>query len=312
VLGFGCGSVLGRIGRRASLRAMNIAWDSGITLFDTAPSYGYGEAEAVLGEFLRGKREQVIVSTKFGIAPHKQSPLTRIAVPVARTAMHLPGVRSLMRRGRNREAALGQFTVAGLRDSLEASLRQLRTDRVDVLFLHGATASAMYQQDLMAELEVQVRAGKVLRAGLYASAEVIAACMAAGSTTLSAMQFGADLFDPVVAGITEQNRRGMLLIANHPFGSEQRVARLKTALAALSSDATVPADLREKLRGGEWQMVIEALFGIILTGANTHALVFSMMRPDHLRANAKAIENNRFSDADLGLIRRRLLNSRGT
>src|ERR1700693_2773414 len=48
VLGFGCGSVLGRVGRGASLRAMHIAWDAGIPLFDTARSYGSGDAEAVL------------------------------------------------------------------------------------------------------------------------------------------------------------------------------------------------------------------------------------------------------------------------
>ena len=64
VLGFGCGSVMGRVGREESLRAMNVAWDAGITLFDTARSYGFGEAEAVLGEFLSGKREQAVIATK--------------------------------------------------------------------------------------------------------------------------------------------------------------------------------------------------------------------------------------------------------
>src|SRR5580658_10577636 len=85
-LGFGCGSVMGRVGRGASLRAMNAAWEAGITLFDTARSYGFGEAEAVLGEFLRGKREQAVVATKFGIAPRKLSPLKRVAVPIVRAA----------------------------------------------------------------------------------------------------------------------------------------------------------------------------------------------------------------------------------
>jgi aryl-alcohol dehydrogenase-like predicted oxidoreductase len=308
VLGFGCGSVLGRVGRRASLRAMNTAWDQGITLFDTARSYGQGEAEAVLGEFLRGKREQAIVSTKFGIAPGRQSALARCAVPMARLAIHIPGVRSLIRRGGGRGTVFGQFTVAGLRESLEVSLRQLRTDRVDLLFLHEATASAIYQEDLMAELSAQIRAGKVLRAGICGSAEVIAACIADGPATLTAMQFGVKLLDPVVARVTKEKSPGMLLIANHPFGGKRRVARLKTALAAMSADSSVPVDLREKLSGGEWQMVIEALFGLVLTGSGTHALVFSMMRPDHLRANALAVENNRFSGADLALIRERLLN----
>ena len=67
-LGFGCGAVMGRVGKPASLLAMEEAFSQGINLFDTARSYGMGQAEAVLGEFLRGKRSQAIVSTKFGIS----------------------------------------------------------------------------------------------------------------------------------------------------------------------------------------------------------------------------------------------------
>ena len=91
VLGFGCGSVLGRVGRSASLRAMECAWEEGITVFDTARSYGFGEAEGVLAEFLRGKREQAVVMTKFGILPQRQSALTKAAMPVVRAAMKVPG-----------------------------------------------------------------------------------------------------------------------------------------------------------------------------------------------------------------------------
>jgi len=43
---------------------MNTAWDKGITLFDTARSYGFGEAEAVLGEFLQGSGDRAVVATK--------------------------------------------------------------------------------------------------------------------------------------------------------------------------------------------------------------------------------------------------------
>src|ERR1700690_1778760 len=120
LLGFGCGSVLGRVGRGASLRAMGTAWDEGITLFDTARSYGYGEAEAVLGEFLSGKRERAVVATKFGIAPQQLSGLKRAAVPMVRAALQVPGVRGLLRRGGGaRQVEYGEFTVTGLRASLE-------------------------------------------------------------------------------------------------------------------------------------------------------------------------------------------------
>jgi aryl-alcohol dehydrogenase-like predicted oxidoreductase len=310
VLGFGCGSVLGRVGRAASLRAMNVAWDEGITLFDTARSYGFGEAEAVLGEFLRGKREQAIVATKYGIAPQRLSALKRMALPLARRALQAPLVRTLRRHGSSPQAACGHFTVAGLRASLETSLRQLHTDHVDLLFLHEATAGAMRQSELMAELDALVRSGKVLRAGLYASAEVVAEYQSSGVATLGVMQFGANPFDPVAAGIAEHNPGGMLLIANHPFGGAGRVARMKETLALISADEMAPRELREKLRGSDWQTLLNVIFGVILNGAGIHAMVLSMMREDHLRANARAVESNRFSSAELALIRKRLLVSR--
>ncbi|MFX6040902.1 aldo/keto reductase, partial [Acinetobacter baumannii] len=58
-LGFGCAPMLGRVGRKDSLRALAIAYDNGIRHFDVARSYGFGEAEALLGEFLAGKRQHV-------------------------------------------------------------------------------------------------------------------------------------------------------------------------------------------------------------------------------------------------------------
>ena len=222
--------------------------------------------------------------------------------------MQVPGVRKL-RGGGSREIIHGEFTVAGLRASLEESLRELRTDRVDVLFLHEASVSAIHQQELMVELDALVQAGKVLRVGLYAQTEVIAAGMESGQETLSAMQFGADCFNPVAAGFGRNNPRGVFLIGNHPFGSEERVARIRAALTGMSRDETLPTELREKLRSDDWDMLLEAILGVVLEGMGTHALVFSMMREEHLRANVRAIENGRFTNAELDVIRDRLLDA---
>jgi len=307
VLGFGCGSVLGRVGRGPSLRAMNAAWDAGITLFDTARSYGYGDAEAVLGEFLRGKRDRAIVATKFGIAAQSPGRLKRMVVPVARAVMKAPGVRSLVRRGATHPAAFGNFTIEGLRASLHISLKQLRTDYVDILFLHEASASALHQEDLLAELDALIAAGKIRRVGLYASAEVVAEGLANGPATLSAMQFGANLLDPVASGIARLNQRAALLVGNHPFGSPQRIAQLTATLAALSSDETVPQTLREKLHNSDFQVTLGVILGVALSTAGLHTLVFSMMREDHLRANVRAVESTRFTASELSLIGDRLL-----
>ena len=67
VVGFGTAPMGSRYGAREGLRALEVAYESGITLFDTARSYGHGDAERILGRFLRGKRDRVVVSTKFGI-----------------------------------------------------------------------------------------------------------------------------------------------------------------------------------------------------------------------------------------------------
>ena len=307
VLGFGCGSVMGRVGRGASLRSMNAAWDSGITLFDTARSYGFGEAEAVLGEFLQGKRDRAVVATKYGIPPHRQSGMKRIAVGAVRAAFKVPGLRGLVRGKAEKATAFGRFSAVGLRESVETSLRELRTDYIDILFLHEATEAVLQDAEVMGALDALVSSGKILRVGLYAGAEVIDAAIESALPTISGAQFGADPFSPLVAGFASRNHREMLLIGNHPFSSEERMKCLTSALAAAARDDTVPSELREKLRSGGDQLVLEALLGIQLKVSGLHALVFSMMRHDHLESNIRAVENCRFTVPELALMQKRLL-----
>ena len=80
VLGFGCAALMGRVGRRDSLAALAAAQDAGINFFDTARSYGYGESEALLGQFLTGSiaadRMASDMNVVFGVmARHGFSPV---------------------------------------------------------------------------------------------------------------------------------------------------------------------------------------------------------------------------------------------
>ena len=83
------------------------ALDQGVNLFDTAPNYASANSERILGEALTGKRDQVVLVSKCGHRPE--------------------GPRD--------------FSVAWFRESLEASLRRLRTDYLDVLLLHNPPES---------------------------------------------------------------------------------------------------------------------------------------------------------------------------
>jgi aryl-alcohol dehydrogenase-like predicted oxidoreductase len=137
---------MGRLGRRESLRALHAAFDVGVNYFDVARAYGYGQAEFLLGEFLTGRRDDVVVATKFGILPPRPNLLRTVARPVVRGAMRLTARTGLsaadrvLRRGIARGAGLspqrGYFTPALARESLHTSLRALRRDRVDLLWLH--------------------------------------------------------------------------------------------------------------------------------------------------------------------------------
>ncbi|GAA2638818.1 aldo/keto reductase [Streptomyces axinellae] len=104
-LGLGTTTFMGIFARRppqASLRVLLRGLDAGITLVDTAPSYGRGLAEEWVGRALRGRREEVVLTTKVGC--------------------YAPGT--------------FDFSPARIRSGLEDSLRRLGTGHVDVLFAH--------------------------------------------------------------------------------------------------------------------------------------------------------------------------------
>ena len=166
-LGFGCASVMGRVGRTDSLRAMGLAWDNGINVFDVARSYGFGAAEGVLGEFLcAGRRAEAVVVTKFGTWPETQSRLRNGLKPAVRMVRKLvPRARPLIKRLASKNVQYEQFSVSTMRTSLGESLRQLRTDHVDVLLLHGAPAGGMVADDLIAALQDVVDSGTAVSSG---------------------------------------------------------------------------------------------------------------------------------------------------
>src|SRR5436190_22196949 len=85
-LAFGSSGLMTRLGRTQSLRLLEVAYDAGITHFDTARSYGYGEAESVVGDFLARSRDNLTVTTKLGIVPPRPSRALHVAKAIRRVA----------------------------------------------------------------------------------------------------------------------------------------------------------------------------------------------------------------------------------
>jgi aryl-alcohol dehydrogenase-like predicted oxidoreductase len=305
VLGFGCSAVMGRVGRRASLAALGAAFDAGVTFYDTARSYGYGESEAVLGEFLRGRRDAVVVSTKFGIVPARSNVWKQMAKPLARGLVRLmPGARRALRGQIAAQFSAGHFTVEAMRASVETSLRKLRTGYVDLLFLHLPPVSVLQREDLFAALEELHVEGKVLRYGVAAEAPVVAAALEAGLRTV---QFPCNLFDLGLAGRLGGYGDDVLAIANHPFGGPQRIAESKRLIYELAQGQAMPESLRFKLWKLDDVVLADLVLNAITNGTGIKVAVPSMLRLEHLKANVAAVEHSRFTAEELGWVRGRLV-----
>src|SRR5690606_38326871 len=99
-LGFGCGRLKGGGERATSRRLIHTALDHGIRYFDTAPPYGLGASESVLGDALKGRPETVVVATKAGLARPASAGFMQAARAVVKPlARWVPGLRQAVLQG---------------------------------------------------------------------------------------------------------------------------------------------------------------------------------------------------------------------
>jgi len=298
-IGFGCAALLGRASRKESETAVATALDAGITFFDTARPYGYGQSEGLLGKMIAGRRQNLVLCTKFGILPAQRNWKSQF-LPIARKVVRtFPALRKAAQRQAGTQFTGGQFSLETLHSSLETSLRELRTDYVDILLMHEAPASVLAQEDLLEALARLVESGKVLLAGLSATPAVISRFLTQRPPILKTAQFA---LNATRMNFVTETQRGtdLLLVANHPFGGPGGVAA-KATLTALSTSPALLPDLRDKLAGP--QLLPELLFNLILTGTGISAVVPAMMQPAHIHANIRAVNNCRFTPAELSAMR---------
>jgi aryl-alcohol dehydrogenase-like predicted oxidoreductase len=121
-VGLGTNNFGRRLDRAATARVIDAALDADVNFFDTADGYGDGDSERFIGECLAGRRDRVVLATKFGLGAS--------------------GAR------------------AHIREAIEASLGRLRTDHIDLYYYHrpdGVTPLA----ETIGALDELVREGKV-------------------------------------------------------------------------------------------------------------------------------------------------------
>lgn len=306
VLGFGCSAMGGRTSRKDSLAALGAAFDAGINFFDTARSYGHGQSEGLLGEFLAGRRDRAVVCTKFGLLPSVQGSWKQRLKPLAQQAIKVfPKLRSAARRQAGAQFVSGQFSLENLRSSFETSLRELRTDYVDMLLLHAAPVSVLAQDDLLEAMERLVEQGKVRMAGISGESEVILRYFEQRPAALTTAQFALNASNMEMTSATRANA-DLLMVANHPYGGPMGASGGRSLIATLKASEDLSADLREKLDLEDPQVFPEVSLNCILKGTGVHAVIPAMMQLRHIHSNVSAVQNCRFSMEELALLRGRM------
>ncbi|NEW69713.1 aldo/keto reductase [Streptomyces rhizosphaericus] len=122
------GSMFRDVSDEEAAATVDAAWDHGIRYYDTAPFYGAGLAEIRLGDALAGRpRDSYVLSTKVG-----RVILDEIEDPAARELGEKGG---LFEHGRPNKL-VHDWTADATKRSIEDSLRRLRTDRLDIVWVH--------------------------------------------------------------------------------------------------------------------------------------------------------------------------------
>jgi aryl-alcohol dehydrogenase-like predicted oxidoreductase len=283
-LGFGCGSVMGRVGRSESLRAIAAAIDAGITHFDVARLYGYGEAEALLGEAIRGNRDRLVVATKFGLEPTRAAGAFRVLKPLAQQVVgHVPGLRGVLRSVVGTKThAENRFSVAAAQASLDHSLRALQTDYLDILFMHDCEPQEV-TDELIAYLDGQVAAGRIRAYGAATGFAQIARLNRSYGDRLL-YQFGNGLCARRASELPHGQRRH---IGHSPFFGADRLTGLVKAqpewFRLKSGRRIEPSDVHQ------------LMLGCALTVDNVAVVLCSMLKDEHRRANLAVVETPSFT-----------------
>ncbi len=172
-VGFGCAGLMRESSQARRQQVLEAAFEQGIRHFDVARMYGLGAAEGELGRFARGRREQLVIATKFGIeAGAASGRLARFQGPARRLLARNPRLRAQVKRRSDTLHQPHRYDVATARASLERSLRELGTDHVDLFLLHGPTPhDTVEAADLCAYLEHARAAGQIRAWGVAGERE---------------------------------------------------------------------------------------------------------------------------------------------
>jgi aryl-alcohol dehydrogenase-like predicted oxidoreductase len=213
VIGFGAWTLgtewWGEVADEPALALIRKAVDLGITFFDTGDVYGDGRSEELVGQALQPVRDQVTIGTKFGYD-----------LAAARPAGHSERPQD--------------FSPAACRRALEASLRRLGTDHVDLYELHNARIDDVRRDDLFAELESLRKEGKVRAIGV-----ALGPAIGWKEEGLAAIERGVDAVQTVYNLLEQEPGRTFAEAARQSGGRTALISRVPHATDVLTGTTTL-------------------------------------------------------------------------
>ncbi|MEO1206256.1 MAG: aldo/keto reductase [Pseudomonadota bacterium] len=192
-LGFGGGDLYDGDEAANSEKLIHTALDAGIRYFDTARLYGNGSGEGVLGRTLPAHRDEIILVSKVGILPWSMRTTERVKRKATQTAARfLPVAQKWAEALPPAREKPHAFQVSEMKRSLECTLKELKTDYLDILLLHEPTAEEAVKPETTAFLE-QVRAeGKIRHFGVAGTFDEMQAITNAAPHLCGVTQFPSD------------------------------------------------------------------------------------------------------------------------
>lgn len=282
LVGLGCNNFGGRIDLDAAREVVDAAIEHGITLFDTADIYGNrGGSETALGELLGARRKQIVLATKFGMNMDEEG----------------------VKKGGSR-----RYIV----EAVEASLKRLRTDWIDLYQIHRPDPLTPIEETLRA-LEDLIRQGKIRYIGCsnLPSWQVADAWWTA--KTLGTERFAScqDEYSLLKRGAEQElipaaRHFGMGLLPYFPLanglltGKYQRNAPLPegarmTREAQRASEVLTEGnwDRTEKLAAfcaARGRTLVELAFSWLAAQPVVSSVIAGATKPEHVAANVKAAD----------------------
>ncbi len=180
----------GKVDDAESIRAIQAALDAGINLIDTAANYGTGHSEEIVGQAIQGRRDKVVIATKFGFDVDEAA---------KRVAYESP------------EAILQNLAF-----ECERSLRHLNTDVIDIYQLHMWEFPPERVPELLDGLEKLVTQGKIRTYGWSTDDVALAKLFAAGEHA-AVIQHAANVMQPATAMFNFTAANGLTSLVRSPL-----------------------------------------------------------------------------------------------